>query len=282
MVSRPHTNQSYSRLNTASGCMRRYAAEALSPRFAASPAMEKGTDIHSCLEAVSRRMLAGEGPVSALEAVMDAPPVRFIAPDVARDYLARCSDLVLRFRPTEVEREFRFPLGGVVIRGRIDFVGEELAAEQDVVLDYKVTGSPATVKDYADSRRSLQLHIYALATGITRVGYVWLLPRGAPEVVLVDLAPEALRVTELWLRDQSGAIDAMWGATRGLTLDDIFAEHSPWPLAARDYIFCSQRACPFWGRCVGRGLSAEKTGGTIEVSGGTEGGMAKATPESYP
>jgi len=139
-----------------------------------SHALVYGKALHAAVQAFHRRQMAGQ-PMSLpeLQAALDAnwESIGFLTRDHEEARRAAARDALDRFwheqqrdpaRPSAVEQEFAFMLGGDRVRGRYDRVDTE-ADGRVVITDYKSSDvrDPATAN--RRSRESLQLSIYALA-----------------------------------------------------------------------------------------------------------------------
>jgi len=139
-----------------------------------SHALVYGKALHAAVQAFHRRQMAGE-PMSLpeLQAALDAnwESIGFLTRDHEEARRAAAREALDRFwydqqrdpaRPSAVEQEFAFMLGGDRVRGRYDRVDTQ-ADGRVVITDYKSSDvrDPATAN--RRSRESLQLSIYALA-----------------------------------------------------------------------------------------------------------------------
>ena len=70
-------------------------------------------------------------------------------------------------QPVAVQQEFNVEIAGVPVKGFIDCV-EGTKKKEFAIRDYKVTGNPR----FLTPGKSLQLKIYAVATGIWEVGFL--------------------------------------------------------------------------------------------------------------
>ncbi len=139
-----------------------------------SHALVYGKALHAAVQAFHRRQMAGP-PMSLpeLQAALDAnwESVGFLTRDHEEARRSAGRAAIERFwheqqtdpaRPSAVEQEFAFLLGGDRVRGRYDRVDTE-ADGRVVITDYKSSDvrDPATANRRA--RESLQLSIYAIA-----------------------------------------------------------------------------------------------------------------------
>ena len=139
-----------------------------------SHALVYGKALHAAVQAFHRRQMAGQ-PMSLpeLQAALDAnwESIGFLTRDHEEARRSAAREALDRFwheqqrdpaRPSAVEQEFAFMLGGDRVRGRYDRVDTE-ADGRVVITDYKSSDvrDPATAN--RRSRESLQLSIYALA-----------------------------------------------------------------------------------------------------------------------
>jgi DNA helicase II / ATP-dependent DNA helicase PcrA len=166
---------SYYQVNDYLECPAKYRyARVVRIPTAPSHALVYGKALHAAVQAFHRRQMA-ERPMSLpeLQAALDAnwESVGFLTRDHEEARRAAARDALERFwheqqadpaRPSAIEQEFAFMLGGDRVRGRYDRVDSE-ADGRVVITDYKSSDvrDPATAN--RRSRESLQLSIYALA-----------------------------------------------------------------------------------------------------------------------
>lgn len=128
-----------------------------------------------------------------------------------------------------VELEFEIQIGHVPVKGFIDCI------EKDCVIDFKMARSAA----YYKPERSLQLAIYALATGIPKVAYYVFCKTKEPKIEYKEATLD-LGKTERWVTRV--VTDVAQGITLGM-----------YPLCSPSQILCSEKYCSFWKHCVGGG-----------------------------
>lgn len=155
------------------------------------------------------------------------------------DIAAKGSSLISTYRTTHahrykadtegsIETEIKTYIGGVPVLGYIDLINGK---DGPTVVDYKVS---KTAHSEAEAADSIQLGVYALATGIHRVSYCSLVKTKEPKVVAVtaDRTPMSLGKVERVVASVSTAIKAG---------NFPYTDPTAWK--------CSMRYCGVWHAC---------------------------------
>ncbi len=272
-------------------CERQHAYKAILGKWVTTPAQARGTHVHDGFEEAARNTLPRNGtpalfPDDALDAVIKDPPKGPLPRKKFESYMERFRPIFLNLKPAianaepRVEEWFR-EIDGRAIRGKIDLVsdhtplfdqyGRFLGAhiEDPCIIDYKTTSNPRSIKDECQARKSLQLQIYSLATGIPRAGFIYFMPSGEPRGAFVHFTKSELALAKRWLHDTMDVIDARWddAAARGFRAhvdtpgplpDDVlfregrFYDISTFSLASVGHPLCCEKWCEFYSRCLGR------------------------------
>lgn len=138
-------------------------------------------------------------------------------------------DHLPKAKPTGVEQEIRWNANGVPVLGFIDLVDKKQG-----VIDHKVTGRS---KSQRDVDNSMQLTLYAAATGRKEVGFNSFVKTKVPKIDVKR------GVREPWqIEDMNETFESVAEAiTKGA-----------FPLCGDDNPLCSAKYCGFWSRCRGR------------------------------
>ena len=153
------------------------------PRKGINPKLTIGGIAHVGLESVARDKMSKTKPSveRAHDAMLRAYRVVLVKEGKDLDARARtaldaqfnsCSDIVEFFvndelpeiNPTCVEQNLTVLIAGIPITMKIDLIHDNKR-----VIDHKITGR---AKSEADAKNSLQLSIYAIATGLKEVGFI--------------------------------------------------------------------------------------------------------------
>lgn len=266
---------SFSSMDTFSRCPRQYAEDVIKGRTPANKAMERGTHLHNSLEAAAKIYL-DKGPdwEAAIDGIIAAPPEGILSQEEIESYMNRARLIVKDLVPTPGGVEAWFDDIGAAhglpvlpIRGKIDMISSTalLTSEQarpynveeaGAVVDYKTISGEHRIKNSWEAKRSMQLKIYALATGINRAGFVYFPPKTAARAIFVKFTDEELRIAHVWLTGQLNAILACWSRFLGRTvtwLDEFepIGDWAAWPLSHPDNMLCSKKWCGHWKTCIG-------------------------------
>lgn len=275
---------SFTRINTFASCPRQYAEDVLAGPTPSTPAMERGTHVHGCFEAAAHVWLRREGDpadrwVQAIEEIKTAPPEGVLSQPEIESYLDRALPLLEGLVPVIGGVEAWFDSVGpacglpeLPIRGKIDLISETgLACSEQArpfgvvngpaVVDYKTISGERRIKTSWEARRSMQLKIYALATGLMRAGFVYLPPKGEARAMFVELTEDDLAVAHRWL---TMTLENMISCWRRFTRDPLAefgheldpeevrdGDWSAWNLAHPDWILCSPKWCGHYDNCLG-------------------------------
>jgi hypothetical protein len=278
---------SFTRIDTFSNCPRQYAEDVIAGPTPSTPAMERGSHLHNCLEVAAKKWLEldcpspGQAWAKALDLISSAPPEGVLSQQEIESYLRRASDVVGPLIPVKGGVEAWFDDVGVAhglpllpIRGKIDLISEtglltsEMARAFDVVdgpavIDYKTISGEHKIKTSWEARRSMQLKIYCLATGLKRAGFVYFPPKSECRAMFVEFSDEDLQTAHRWL---TKTLDAMLECWRrffrcyvqwGETINSENRNWEAWPLAHPDWYLCSPKWCGHYDNCIGA-KSAER------------------------
>jgi hypothetical protein len=278
---------SFTRIDTFSRCPRQYVHDVLSGPTPSNKAMERGTHLHNSLEAAANLWL--ERPEWAwdvcLNRIMDAPPEGVLSQPEIESYLDRALPVVKDLIPVVGGVEAWFDdvgpacgLPSLPIRGKIDLISEtslktsEQSRPYDVcdgpaVIDYKTISGERRIKNSWEAKRSMQLKIYCLATGLDRAGFIYFPPKSEARATFVHFSEDDLAVAHKWLTLQLEAMLACWKrftrdplAQFGHQLEDdelADGDWTAWPLSHPDNILCSPKWCEHYSNCIGAS-SAER------------------------
>lgn len=280
---------SFSAIDLFTRCPMEYAREMVAGKSPPTKAMRRGTHLHDSLE------LAAKGIVSnsdwdwqvALSVVSREPPKGEMPTEEIRDYLRRALPIVKDLVPVKGGVEAWFDdvgpacgLPSLPICGKIDLISEtslctsEMARPFDVcdgpsVIDYKTISREEKIKTSWEVRRSMQLKIYGLATGLTHAGFVYFPPKTDARAMFVEFSQEDLEIAHNYLTRTLDAMLSCWCQFTGMDShewgetisDDWDAERhgdwSAWPLCHADNYLCSKKWCTHFDNCIGA-KSAQK------------------------
>lgn len=254
---------SYSRVSTfAEICELRYALDAVMPRTPSSKQQLQGTHVHDTFEAFVRRKLAGESWEDIHKDMLLSEIPGSLMEDRQLAYVKQIWPWLSSAEPASAEQWFECiahpdTKETLPLVGKIDLIcnntpglkeGDE---DKPSVWDYKTTGRVENVKREWQIRKALQVITYALATGITRVGYAYVWPGKEPDVAYVDLDNEILCRVFDWYKVTAANIEKRW-------------KDGGWGLAAIDHTLCSRKWCPHWDACQGGGNMDEYLKGRVK------------------
>lgn len=245
----PPKRNSASRLETFAGiCERRYFWDCFEPREE-NAALAKGLQIHKMLEAAGRDGYPALAPAAA-------GPLKT---EALLDYYTRARPVLDLLKPTGIELWFEDqPAPGFC--GKIDLIsstsprfsqdGLPVAADNaPCVLDWKTVGLRNSGKNDYEARRSIQLQLYALVTGIPRAGFVYLPEAGAVHGVIIEFSQDELREARRWFEAQAAVIAARWEHTEGPDDPSQFALADR---LGRNGFLCAPKWCRFFSKCLGK------------------------------
>lgn len=165
-------------------------------------------------------MMLGRTAENAIAAVMEEPPEGPLEPEKLGGYLTRMEPWMEILEPQRVEEWFDKVPGYGSLCGKIDLVSQTTPVvdvrtikgykDEPCIIDYKTSNSSAYIKGEREARLSLQPRIYSVVKGIPNVGYIWLLPSGAPIGTFLTLTPEEIEETEILLKETIRIIDWKW------------------------------------------------------------------------
>lgn len=269
-VSANPKGHSYSRINTfANFCERRHAFEALFPT-PPNDAMRKGSHVHKGLEDMARAMRqtpeAGAHGAAEYAKAQNRKKKGFLPRAEFGGYMNVAVPAFRHLRPLEVEKWVtKIPGVSYTVRGRIDLISETTpifdssglpvgAKEGKSIIDHKTLSRPAGMLSVAEAKKSLQLQMYALATGVKTVAYLYYLSASSPvHGVCVTFTDEVLELRKKWLTDITQVIESRWsGAKLGTKIGEEY-NLSGFSLAPSDHPWCSKKYCPYWSRCFSKG-----------------------------
>ena len=255
-------NNSFSRIDQFSRCERYSffnATQPVEPTKVRKEAMEFGSAVHECLEAVGAARIDKLDERDALQAGKIQRRLKAY-PEGMDDYLEAARPVldVLQFQ--SVESWFR-DVDGLPIIGKIDVVSKTTpifkanvfdgnAHVNPCVLDWKCTKKPYNAfRALSDIGKSLQLQIYCIAAGIKTACYVYLLPGGRIMGATAVYNDAQLKLTKRWLETKIGVINNRWQQASN---DDGTFDMEMFDIARVDDYLCSSRFCEFWDKCLGR------------------------------
>lgn len=261
---------SFSRLDTFAMCPLRYAWDEICGSYPSTPAQLQGTQVHEFLQDAANGVIRG----NAWSEGAFAYPCGPLSLDMLEDYYARALPFLECFIPKDTEVWFS-EAAGLPIRGKIDLLSDTTPLTSEMgtlvpglikepcVVDYKTIGNPNRTKTSAEVRRSLQLRIYCLATGIRRAGFVYLPPKTDVTGVFLCFSKEELEVTRRWLERTFEVIKAKWQRFFRLSSPVEFGDEFPdesvigadwsvWNLAHPDNFLCQEKYCVHWSKCLGK------------------------------
>ncbi len=248
--------RSFTRWNEfTNGCERRYALDILDPEREESLALRKGKQVHRLAEGIIGWL--SDGPPPDFDTIVWNSTVE--SGPCSREELEKYYDgicaLLQKWKLHEVEQWINTEVAGMKWAGKIDLIAEDDKGK--FVVDWKTCGTLTFIKGPVEAKRSLQLQVYCLATGLNRACFVYLPPSGVPKIVEAKFTKEQLAVTAARLRQYDKAILSRWidaGAyLRGgnqVSLEDGLDLH-PFKLAGSDYPFCKKGTCRHFKRCFG-------------------------------
>lgn len=242
-----------------------------------SPAIHRGNHVHDMLENMALYMTKGMTAVEAAEAVHESDAFDgYLKPPAAASYLERAIPVFELIKPKKggVEAWFK-DAQKLPIIGKIDLQSSTTpvfgpnglpvdSREEDCVLDHKTIGNPARMKGAHEAKKSLQLRIYCLATGMNTGGFIYYLPSGPVRGVVVTFTDAELALTREWLRLQLDVIDSRWERAKELSGSDTTAPDiggynlQPFSLAEPGHGLCSPKWCDHWAECLGKKSPSKK------------------------
>jgi RecB family exonuclease len=137
--------------------------------------------------------------------------------------------LITKERLVAVEHGFEIELAGVPVRGVIDLL------ERNYCWDYKVRSKNSM--RYLNVDRSLQLSLYAVATGKEKVGYIVFVKDDGS--IVHKQSVRDLSRTKKWLEFTVSQVAQ--GISKGAFM----------PCNPADNFLCSSKWCPFFSECAG-------------------------------
>lgn len=138
--------------------------------------------------------------------------------------------LITKERLVDVEHEFSITLAGVEIRGVVDLL------ERNYCWDYKVRSKNSM--RYLNVDRSLQLSLYAVATGREKVGYIVFVKDDGS--IIHKQSVRDLKRTKSWLEFMVSQVAQ--GISKGAFM----------PCNPADNYLCSSQWCAHWDSCYGQ------------------------------
>jgi len=269
---------SFSRIDRHIKCPRQHFYDNLYGKFVETPAQKKGSQVHDLYERAAVAMTAHQGRTpldarAALECALVAQNHGPLNDKKLKDYADRMLPVFEHLHPMlgqngepRVEEWFR-EAAGMKLRGKIDLISKWTPTwdnygrvsghkENMCVIDYKTTSNPNSIKTAAQARKSPQLWIYCLATGVRNAGFIYIMPSGEPRGSFVTFTESEIARAARWLSGTIASIDRQWEAAEvsqetpdchdGVNLDaTIFS------LAEPGHPLCSEKWCSFWDRCLG-------------------------------
>ena len=180
-------------------------------------------------EAMRRGSAVHEGIENLMRCARDTPGItslsswRRLAPElsaVAEPYVKRLLEWpgLGDLQPTAVEQWFsmiplRLGRPGFWWNGKIDLVSATTPGlDGPCVLDWKTIAAERKIKWPSQARRSLQLQIYCLVTGVRHAGFVYFTPTGPVKEVIVTFTEQELDKAWLWAYNHSLVIRSRWAA----------------------------------------------------------------------
>jgi hypothetical protein len=236
--------------------------------------MLRGTHVHNIFEALMKRRLETGYWKDSIEDIKMKPPDGVLSQEEIESYVDRLTPWLRSLDPVKGGVELWFDeVDGLPIRGKVDLVSNyypvttttgrlHAVVEDDdlAVFDYKTIKDLSKVKTDYETRRSMQLRIYALATDTRVAGYIWLPPKSAVLATVVHFTEEDLRIAKLWLSRMLDSMLGCWArflrieaAQFGMTIPDDLSEAdwSAWGLSHPDNFLCSSKWCDHWTTCLG-------------------------------
>lgn len=252
---------SFSRINTFTDiCERQAAYGSFIEGNWDTPAIKRGTHVHDALEAATNRMIRGKTAKEALEYTAEHPPKGYLKENILAGYLERAAPIFDKLKPTIAEEWFD-TAGGLPIRGKVDLQSETTpifdsrglllpnVLEESCVLDHKTIGNSTKIKSAYEAKQSLQLRIYAIATGHLNAGFLYYLPSGAVRGVVVKFTKAELDLTKKWLTEEIKVINSRWVGAKN---EDGTYDVSKFSLARPGMPLCCKKWCNHWDLCLGK------------------------------
>lgn len=207
-----------------------------------SEAMERGKCVHAAIEEHMRIRMGEEVE-------------RWTGPDPygAAGYVARLLEWeeYKDLRPRAVELWFcqipgRMGRPGFWWNGKIDLVSATTPGlDGPCVLDWKTIIAERKIKSPWEAKKSLQLQVYCLVTGVRNAGFVYFTPSGPVKSTIVTFTEQELDKAWLWAYNHSLVIRSRWAALDddGGNWEEVFS------MAAPGHPLCSEKWCDHWDYC---------------------------------
>lgn len=273
---------SFTRFDTFARCPRQYAEDVISGPTPSTVAMERGSHLHNAFEAAAKLRLAHPDWEwdTCVTRIKEAPPEGVLSQNELESYLSRALPILKGLTPVVGGVEAWFDAVGpacglppLPVRGKIDLISATVwdcseqarpyaILKEAGVVDYKTISGERRIKTSWEARRSMQLRIYCLATGLRRAGFVYLPPKDEARAIFVEFTDELLEQAHRWIRITSDVMLSCWSRFAGKEVtwgDEIqpIGDWTAWPLSHSDNMLCSAKWCKHFDNCLGA-KSAER------------------------